>query len=285
MAIFDPLHPLQSSLLEILSAEPGLSMEALRAKLGAEYDQTVSLQNLYRLVGRLIDQQVLVRSGGKLFLNAVWLSHIMQFAQRAEQHYLTAPGDAVELPAKEGGQSEYAGDSLRGLDSIWNDILLRFVDAVEERSWYAFNSHPWYNLGMFETELRLYQGLHARGIRTYMLFGGGTFLDRYGDSLIRTEGLVTAVAGEAPFAREDYAVWAAGEYLLEVVMSPLIARHFSFFFNRIESLEQYHPRLFADVFRMRERCSVKVSRSRKRADEVRRAIRPYFRGKRAAGGK
>jgi hypothetical protein len=76
---------------------------------------TIKRFSLHNLVppGRTSDRSAgVVRSGGKLFLNAVWLSphHAVRPARGAALPD-RAGRRAVELPAKEGGQSEYAGDS------------------------------------------------------------------------------------------------------------------------------------------------------------------------------
>src|SRR3989338_1742864 len=126
MTLLDPLHPLQSSILEILGLRQGITMAQLHQALISQHGIQISLQNLYRTVGQMVEKQMLVREGKKLSLHFVWITHQMTFSETVRQTYLQAQ-TASDLPDQEDDRREFSADSLMGLDSIWNDLLIRIA--------------------------------------------------------------------------------------------------------------------------------------------------------------
>lgn len=277
MSNLDPLHPLQSSILELLAQEPGLRVSELHQRLQERRERGVSLQNVYRTAAQLVDHQVLARTNNRLFLNLVWVSQLAHFAENAKANYLESDHVRIVLPQKDGDQREYTAQTLRGLDPTWNDLLLQIAALSNERTWYAFNSHPWYALGMPDTEQRLYQSLAAQKIKTHLLFGNNSFLDRYGGSLTVAEDFITALADQTPFPAEGYALWLAGDFVLEVIFPDVVANHFALFFKTVNSPEEFDPQLFSDVFKMKAYCRLTVTLDRARVQTLRKKLAAYFR--------
>lgn len=275
MALLDPIHPLQSSVLEILSTERGVTVQELHSKVVTTGTE-VSLKNLYRLVGQLIDHQLLVRTNGQLFLNHVWLTQLLQFTNTARQTYLAAELVAVSLPTKDGDKRTYNGSSLQALDPVWNDLLMQLAEVTRCREWYAYNSHPWYSLGMRDTETRLYKALVAKEVHAHMLYGNDNFLDRYGDRAIKVKGFRTKIEPTPTLPAEGYALWVDGEFFIESIMPDSIANLFAFYFRSVQSIESFDAQLFSDIFRMRASCSVTVTRNRARSKAYHAKLKKLF---------
>ena len=276
MTAIDPLHPLQSSILETLAVKRDLTIVELRTYLQNQHDQSVSMPNLYRIVSQMVEKQVLVKEKGKLSLNLIWIPHMLGFAENAKKTYLAAGDDVLELPKKDGEHREYAADSLIGLDPIWSHILIAFTKLPQPLPWYAYNSHPWYSLGMRDTEQRVYESIVAQGMECHMLYGNDSFLDRYGDKLIRVPRFHTHLATDTPFPKEGYALWVCNDYMLECVFPEAIARHFAFFFQTVRTIKQFDPELFSDIFAMKARCKIRVRRDKKEANRLRGIVGKYF---------
>ena len=275
MADLDPLHPLQSSLLEILSQYPHIDVVELRKRLNG-YDHTPSTATLYRLLREMELKQMIVRSHGKIQLHSVWLSHISKFVERAKMHQKN-PESTVDIASMQDGESRsFFAESLMELDPVWGHILGELTHIEQERQWYIYNSHPWYSFGMRETESRLYQGLVSEGVSPHLLYGNDTFLDRYGEKIIRVKGFETRCTAETPFLKEGYALWCTGEYTVECVMPPSISQHFAFFFANVQSISQFDPELFTDIFKMRSRCKVTMRRDVQECGKLRDKLEGFF---------
>ena len=263
MASFDPLHPLHSAIVEILAGRPGATVAALHRMLAAE-GTDVSVPNLYRVVGQMTEAQMLVKAGGRLSLNLVWVSSIATFFDTVRERYLSGTASG-ELPTKEGKRREYHADSLAGLDPMWNDVLMKLIQVTKGGQWYEYASHPYFYLGIPETESRFYAGLRDRKVTCRVLHGNDTFLDLHGDKLVAMDGAKTAVDPNPPFPKEGYVLVVYGDYVMECVFPPDVAGHFAFFFETVRSMDGFDPQLFADVFRMKAKCKISVRKSAREA--------------------
>jgi len=275
MTLLDPLHPLQSSILEILARGQGITMAQLHQALIKQHGIRISLQNLYRTVGQMVEKQILVREGKKLSLNFVWITHQMTFSETIRQTYLHTQ-TASELPDKEDDRREFSADSLMGLDPIWNDLLTRIAASGTDEGFYEYVSHPYYYLGKRETETRFYQGLTERDISCFTLHGNDSFLDRYGNKLVTLEGVQSITASDTGFPTEGYVLSLYGGLIVECVFPPVIARHFAVFFQTVQAIEQFDAELFSSIFKMRARCKLTVRKSKKDAEKLQAKIAAFF---------
>lgn len=272
MPTLDPLHPLQSAILEVLVAAPGVTMSELHVRVMNDCKVDVSLQNLYRTVGQMIEAQLLIREKGKISLNAVWASHLTRFAEEAKKQYLDNTPSTLDLPTADGGKKEFLAESLGALDPLWNHILRTIAGIYDDPEWYEYNAHPWHFLGFTETERRLYESLGTRG---HKLYGNDSFLDHYGVKL-NASGDDVAVAADSPFPKEGYSLWLCGDYIVDCVFPETLSKHFAFFFQTVQTIDQFHADLFADIFRMKARCRLLVWKSAKEAALLRAKFLPYF---------
>lgn len=277
MPSLDPLHPLQSSLLEVLARSPSTSAASLRKALKKQTGLSPSVATLYRLLKELENEQVIVRSYGRIQLNSVWVSHIARFVENArsvQKNNATGRQELQNLRDKE--RMSLVADSLQDLDPAWNHALVELARIESNRTWYMYNSHPWYSLGMRSTEQRLYEGLMNEGIRSYMVYGSNTFLDEYGARAIRAKGMTSVCTNRSPLPHDGYALWLCGDYVVDCVIPEAISAYFSFFFKTVKSIEQFDPALFADVFRMRAKCTLHIRKDVAEAKRLRRMLSAFF---------
>lgn len=121
-------------------------------------------------------------------------------------------------------------------------------------------------------ETRLYDSLGSMG---HKLCGNDTFLDRYGTK-ISSSRCPVVLSTETPFLQEGYSLWVCGDYVADCIFPTVLSRHFAFFFQTVQSLEQFHPQLFADVFKMKARCKLQVWKSAEEARLLRAKFQTYF---------
>ncbi len=274
MANVDPLHPLQSTILEVLGSKQSLTITELHKRLKKEA-VTVSLPNLYRMVSQMIDSQMLVKTYGKISLNMVWIGHLTGFLDTVNRTYVEHRTEEFQFPLKEQERREFFADSLMSLDPVWSHVLLKMTREPQTHPSYMYNSHPWYSLGMRETETRFYQGMVARGNPLIILYGNDTFLDRYGEKLIRVKNVHASIDTHTPFPAEGCAIWVCDDHILECVFPPAITKHFSFFFSTVESISQFDAELFSDIFHMKAKCKIAVRRDTKEAAKLRAIFEKY----------
>ena len=280
MAVLDPLHPLQSAIIEVLSGAREITAAELLLKLRSGHGLEASRQNVYRTIGQLLERQVLVRSKGRLSLNLMWVTHLERLSETIREHYLDEGNQFQDLPRKEGEVRKFKAHSLLELDPVWNHALLELARVNSGQLFYAYNAHAWYPVGMEQTELAMFRGLLQHGVSCRMLYGDNTFLDSYG----LRKALLAGVDAKAvphqelppPFRPHDHIVWAAGGHVIECLLPEVLSRHFLFFFSVVQGIENFDSQLFADVFRLRAACSLIVRKASAEADEWRERIDALF---------
>jgi len=246
-------------------------MAILYEEVKKQYDIKVSLQNLYRTVGQMVEKQILVREGKKISLNFVWITHQIKFTENIRQTYITVRTES-DIPRTDGERHEFTAESLAALDPQWNDVIAEIAGLYKDPTWYEYNSHPWHFLAMSDTEDRLYESLGTRG---YKLYGNDTFLDRYGTTLAALR-CPKAIAKDSPFPKEGYSLWVCEDYIVECVFPEVLSKHFAFFFHTIHSIDEFNVDLFSSIFRMKIHCKIVVRKSTKNAKELQGKIAAYF---------
>jgi hypothetical protein len=265
MAILDPLHPVQSNIVEILIVRRALSVSEIHEELKKEYFLSVSSANLYRVIAQLIEKQVLTRISGQISLNLVWVTHFLKFARILEEQFNSEGSQIVRLPVSEGEEKKFNEESLVALDPIWNDILMTLArERVDEVFW-GFNSHAWYSISTKNTEQNLYQGLEALGICSKMVIGHNTFLDGFGTRMMSPGAIeiVMRSSSSLPMAlrSDNLVLWVAGPYIAECRLPHALSTLFSFFFKSVFSADEFDIQAFCDLFRVRARCTISLRKS------------------------
>ncbi len=272
MNYIDPLHEIQSSIIETLAENKNLSVKKLHLHLTQNLKLKISSQNLYRTVSMLIKEKVISKEDKKLILNQEWIYHFLKVADAIKINYSSQESVLDGLPKNEGETAEFFSDSLMSLDLIWINILFRLIELTESKDWHVYNSHPWYAIGTIETEKRFFERLVLRGVNVSMLYGNNYFLDKYGEKLINLSGFKTKIEVNTMFPKEGYALWVCEKYLVEVIFPKEVSKHFAHFFQNISSMSQFDLKMFSELFKMKERCSLKVELNSKKADRYRKGI-------------
>jgi hypothetical protein len=262
----DPIHPLQSTVIELLASTPGLDVQSIHRAL---QDRAVeaSLPNLYRLVRQLTSAQVLSRADNKYYLNRIWIANVAELIRTADARHATAQRGGV-LPAKTGQTVSHTAASLQALDPVWNDLLGTVAEMGGTKQWYFYNAHPWYSLGTRETEYRLFRGLTARGIQLNIAYGAQSFLDNYGAKLIRLRGVKSRTCSRPLFPGIGYIVWVCDDYVIECEIPRPVAQLFQFHFDHVVTIEDFDPAQFSDLFRMHSHCKLTVRRDPAEAKQL-----------------
>ncbi|OGJ64159.1 hypothetical protein A3C37_04030 [Candidatus Peribacteria bacterium RIFCSPHIGHO2_02_FULL_53_20] len=268
--MLDPIHPIHSAILEILCRKP-LSTAELKNTLDAR-GITVSTPNLYRIVSHLITAQVLVKQRGKLSLHRLWVSEFLQFAETLGE-WSRHSEESVDLPEKEGEQRVYRADSLAGLDPLWNHLLLQITEKAENKVFEEYDAHAWYLLATPDSEAAVYRAIARNGFTVRLGIGGKTTLDLHAVKALESNKEISVCsAAVTPFPSDGYIAVACGSYSIELVLPEILRRQFAIFFQNVQSMADFEPERFADVFRMKCPCSLTVRKSQKHAETLREAM-------------
>ncbi|MBI3619317.1 hypothetical protein HY213_04785 [Candidatus Peregrinibacteria bacterium] len=271
MFALDPIHPLYSAIIDMVAVYPQCTIAQLHEHLRSKRKVTVSLPQLYRVVTRMLNGQILIKIEGTLSLNLMWVSYLEFLAGRAKRILQRVE----EFPLRLGEKKVYLAHSFLDIEAIWNHVLVSLYRLLQERTLYKYYSHAWWQLGRNAEEIGFYKELKEAGIDCHWVFGNDTALDRIGAQRIH-EVFPAVTAKGAPFPSAGYNLNVYGEYVIECILPEKIARHFAFFFDRVKTMEEFDHDLFLDIFTMRGSYKLTVWRNAKQAELLRGKLRKYF---------
>lgn len=269
-----PFQPVPGAIIESLADKPNQSIAELHSQTNKRLKREISIKNAYRIVADLLEQQVLVKINGKLSLNQVWISQLIRFSDSLLKQQ---QGESINiLSLAEGETRTFYAESQLALDPTWNSLLLEIAQRGKSKQWYGFASHCWYSLSSLETEENYIKELGQNNVKALVLFGSNSFLDCYGASLVNRRCYHAVTTDKSPHVGDDYTYWVCGDLILEAFLPSLVAKRFAYFFNNVETLEEFDLQVFSDTFRMRARSSITVLRSKKEASKRKRLLVRHF---------
>ena len=275
MFCLDPLHPIYNAILEAVAAQPGITMAQLHDTVRKKHKVDTSLQHLYRTVSRLIDDQILLKAQGKLSINAMWLSYLEFFADKAKRAASGATAETLSLPLDPKQRLTLRAHTLLDVQAIWNHALVQLNRLTGERFLFKYYSHAWWQLGRHALDAEFYKTIKNKGVRCYWLYGSDTPLDRHAATL-HHDLYESRIATKTLFPKEGYNVNVYGEYVLECIFPDIISRQMAFFFQTVPSIDAFDAALLSDIFAMKADYKITLWRNKGQAATVRAKIAEHF---------
>ncbi len=273
---FDPLHPTHSAIIEVLATSSGLSVSDVHTAITQTYTIEVSTQNLYRIIAQMTNAGILLREKGKLNLSLKWLRNLSGLVSQAEALYLeNTTGRVITIPEIDGQKQVYTGTSLRGIDYVWDHLVLKLCAYTNETNWYEYGSHPYHVLALPSEEIPFYTNLTSSGIHHHILIGNQTFLDQHGTKLLSSV-CETRMTDTPPFPKEGHILMICGDYIVEMILPSSITDHLASFYSTVHEIHQFEAGLYRDIFDMKATCKITIRKSNREAAILRAKCAQYF---------
>ena len=273
MFTLDPLHPLYTAILEAVAATPNITLTDLHATLRRRKVQ-ITLQHLYRTVNRMVEEQILLKSGTTVAVNLMWLSYVQFFTERAKAALLTQGAQRV-IPLKPGERRTFKVHTLLDLQTLWNHLLVQLYRAAPQKYLFKYYSHAWWQVGKHSLDRDFYKRITEMGVRCYWVFGNDTFLDRHAADLHK-DLMDCRLVDKPPFPAEGYNLNVYGSYVLECIFPERISKHFEYMFHTVASIDQFDPDIYSDIFHLKAPITLKLLHDEKQAAPLRAKIEGIF---------
>ncbi len=270
MLLFDPLN---DALVSVFIEHPKLSTQELHTYINKEI--SVSLPNLYKVIGKLLDEQILIKESWKLSLHSWRIDELYSTAEKIKKTYLESPSYKIDL--KEGEIMNFQANNIKDIDGIRWDICInvhRLYDISEPM--YIYHAHPYYALWMYDTEMIFFTTTQKNN-PVYLLFSDTWFLDTYWADLYKKAGMKNvAISKKHPFLQDGYCLNVIWEYIFEFIYPKSISEYFKVFFSSIHDAKQFNKELFGKIFEMKWECKITLRRNKKDAEMFKKEIKKYF---------
>jgi hypothetical protein len=272
MLLFEPLY---DTIIQQLIEHKWVNIQKLHTFVTKE--QQISLPNFYKVIGKLLDAQIIIKEHGKLLLHSRRVLWFLDLAERLKTTYLTEQGSVTQL--QEGQALYYEATSIASLDGVRGDWMLQVnqIYGTQEPT-YVYQARPYYALGMYKTEMAFFTQVH-KVAEVYFLAGNTCFLDTYGTNLYTEIGIQAVATTDVPFIRDGYCVTVIGDYVFEVLYPKEISDYFKIFFDTIKDIKDFNEALFRRIFEMKANCKLTLRRDPIQAKHIKKVFEKAFKNK------
>lgn len=272
---FNPLDPLQSAIVVLLLRTSTMSVNDLMDKLKADFGLEYTRQHLYKVLGKMVESGMLNKVKGKFAIEMRWATHVHSLFSDA-LYKMPEKDDIVDIELKEGQSREYIADSFQSLISIWDKLSVHLIETNGNKV-HQYFSHPYYNLYTQSAGPEFYKYLVERGHQAWTLIGNDTFLDHHAVELYsELKSRKAAINTTLPFDKDGYSIEVSGDYISELKIPPNVEMHFKFLFEHVDSKEKFDQHLFAEIFKIKAPFRLVITRNKKDAEKLRKAIESGF---------
>lgn len=250
------------------------SIQELHKNVNKEYK--ISLPNLYKVIAQLLDNQILVKEWWKISLHKRRILEFCEIADDIKWKHLQPSLRHIDL--KEGEIITYEANSIKDIDGVRWDVFLA-VHRIHNKPepMYVYHAHPYYALGMKETEMTFFLQAQKISQNVYLLFSDTSFLDKYWSELYKKEGMKNvAVSNNHPFLKDGYCVNVVGDYVFEFLYPKTISEYFKVFFESVHNIKQFNTELFKKIFEMKWTCKLTVRRDSNQARNITKVFQKEF---------
>lgn len=269
----DPVDTLYDAIMRIIAQEPNITVARLHVALKRQGIR-VTLQHVYRKVNALVDEQVLLKRGGGLTFNLMWLLYLEFFAANGKEALMH--GEQVSVfPLKKGERLSFPASTLLEVQTLWHHLLVQLHQNEPQPYLFKFYSHAWWVWNKHTLDAAFYRKIYEKEVRGFWVYSGNTFLDREAATMY-PDAFESRIVPNAPFPSEGYNLNVYGEYIFECLFPSHIAKHIELLFQTIDSSDRESLAILDDVFTMRSNFTVTVWRNPAQARVMQRQLARYF---------
>jgi hypothetical protein len=196
-------NTLEDIILRILGTKPVLSAESLRL-LASRGGRSYSRAAVYKVLGRLLDSGMVVRSGPRYSLSLTWVFDVLTLADQLSKTYFSDHYIRSLIPMA-GKRMTWNFSDLIRCNEFWNQLLLALLKQSSARSVFAWVPYPWFVLLGDAREARLQEVFKMTGRYFYTSFGPCGSAQATVEGIYKHKNQIVSFA-KSPFAEQKVTV-------------------------------------------------------------------------------
>lgn len=244
----------------------------------------MTIQGLYKLVKKMIEQRVLVKEGHFISIDAAWIHNLINFTETLKRTYLASEVVMSNILLKEGETKTFTFEKVIDMDNFWWHILatlMHYYSSQEhpDKNVYNYNDHSWFQLVRTESEQALAEAFEESGMRWYLVSGSQSFLDTLVGNMIEMKGFhYCQVLPRKVFGPNQY-IEVIGDFIIETSLPKFIHELMERLYSRVSSIREFNAQDISMLLRQPGRTALTLSRDRKQALRLRKKIKGVFEAK------
>ena len=232
-------------------------------------------QGFYAALRKLKKEDVIVVYKKQVSLNTTWIRSMQDRLSVMSRAYLGSAELSGILDLGDRESVSLSFTSTHHLDAFWGHAQNVIIEATPAREpIYAYDPHYWFYIARRKTESQLLSDI-ARAKRQFLITVGGTSpLDRLIKRDFNSDELQYNI--DRLFPGENYYASVIGDYVTEVWLDQKLADSVNELYSSVTRVDEEVIRRMDELLSMRARSKIRITRSKSRAQKLKRRLRRNF---------
>jgi hypothetical protein len=243
-----PPRSVADAIVSLFLIERELTALSLRSLISERYFP-VSLRAVYKELGKLLEQGIVIKVRDYYSLSVTWILNLIKLSEQLYTTSVSKKPRVTKLPA-EGEKLVWKFHDLQHLDRFWIQLLFLLFEHSTSRTMFVWVPYFWFDLVHLSKDLEAQEAMKVAKNKMYMILGSRTFLDRLPTKYWSREVYEWSYA-EGPFEDERSTYYdVIDDWILTVRLQDSTTREIHAFFQKIKSR--------TDLVRVPEFESIKI---------------------------
>jgi hypothetical protein len=272
--IFGEKTRLEEYIIELLD-KGSLDGPNLLTSLSNRYNKKTTKQAVYKSLRKLLDEEVINKTGNNYSINRMWIQKVKDFTDRH-----TNETDHVNkmnvLNFEDGDSVTYRFKNPFTLDITWGH-LYDIIFEDDDRNHVMLNHHPheWLMISRTETEKFWLGQINKRKKMMLFTLSKKTPLDKKFQKENTTEYIKINLNESYGLNHNQY-LSVIGDYIFEITTDPVFEERVDKFFSENDYLDEMAKNQIAAISKQKYKSKLKLSKNKKKADAWRRKYKQDF---------
>ena len=254
---------LEDLIVRILARKQKLAAKQIHKNICNE-TKSYSLQGVYKELGKLQNEGVVVKNKGVYSLRLPWILELVSLADTMARQYIESiPGDLI-LPS-ENKKTTWYFTSLFRLNDFWSQILLHIIQQSTSKTVLAWNAHPWVHLAQTRQEAQFIRSLKLAHSKMYLIVGGKTALDTWAQQFW-DPSIVEYSFNKSTYDnnRNEY-INIIDEYILTIKLTNDMADQIEQLYQQTTSIDVLNVADIIELFNSRTKAKITLEKNHRKA--------------------
>lgn len=248
-------HPVENHILELLSREQTFSTQQLHSSLTSQYQEDISLPQLYKIIQRMIKEHILIKQYWWIQINTWW---VKQVSHEIEQ--LKPTNTWTQDLIKYWSTQYYYAKSLYERENIWADLTTKILQQQQPKHIFSYDTHPYYIFSLQDMWTKNYDAyLEDDGYLFYAIWHN-FFMDTYALSYISSKKIHTSITNKYHTKNHWWiSIRVLWDYIIEAPLPEAINSWFENIFTITTYAESFDRDLYRKWFELKKKCHLRIT--------------------------
>ncbi len=262
--IFAGTKETEDMVIEILSKKNEVALKYLFEEIAREHP--ITLQAVYKAVNKLIDQEVIVKSGKKISLSKEWVQKVK-----------IGLGERMQIPQlNDGDYLSFSFNSFIQLDTFWKHLMLLIQDEVELNfPVFLVNPHEMFIFLRPESQREYLTSFSKKQRYAFITVGDNTLGDKEFKHEFENDFFQVNLDRGAIKERHKHMI-IIGDFVSETIIDKTTAQRIDDLYEKSSNINELSDGI-KEIFASESKVRIRLNKNFKRANRLRKHLaKPFF---------